>query len=112
MVITFLESYYKAGLKEYSFAYKNSSEALRANLENILEFLNKTPLAVLGSDTRSPEIITYSDILRYIKQSVYKPIKYFLKLADVLTNISLRDGSLLIDIKHAEEVLIYLIENR
>lgn len=112
VVTNFLESCQKAGPEKCSFANGNSSEPLRAKMENSLEFLNKTPLVVPGSDTRGPEIITYSDVMRYIKLSVYRPIESFPKLADVLSAVSLGDGSLLADIKHAGQASICPVENR
>jgi hypothetical protein len=49
-----------------------------ASLANILDSLNNTPLAMQGTDTRGPDIITtYSNAMRLIKESLYNPLKYF-----------------------------------
>ncbi|KAJ5724293.1 hypothetical protein N7488_002328 [Penicillium malachiteum] len=72
-----------------------------------LESLNRTPLVV----PRGPDIITYSDVLRYIKKSVYEPLEYFPKLTDLFTGLSLGDGSILADIKNAEKISIHPIDD-
>jgi hypothetical protein len=64
-------------------------------LSKTLASLNETPLVVPGSDTRGPDIITYSDVIRTIKESVYEPLEKFSLLADVYTDVSHGNGSIL-----------------
>ncbi|KAJ6020459.1 hypothetical protein N7540_005963 [Penicillium herquei] len=105
----FFESCQQTGPTRCSFSDDGSPKDLEATLDTILESLNRTPLAVPGSDTRGPDIITYSDVLRYIKKSVYEPLEYFPVLADVFASLFLGDGSILADIKHVDKISIHQI---
>ncbi|KAJ5703353.1 hypothetical protein N7493_011742 [Penicillium malachiteum] len=105
------ESCQRAGPTQCSFAGDDSPKSLEATLDKNFESLNRTPLVVPGSDTRGPDIITYSDVLRYIKKSVYEPLEYFPTLADIFTGLSLGNRSVLADIKNAEKISIHPIDD-
>jgi hypothetical protein len=77
---------------------------LGANLEQLLHSLNRTPLAVPGSDTRGPDVITFSDVMRLVKESLYVPLKSFPVMADLLANVSRGDGGAFADMKNAGKV--------
>jgi hypothetical protein len=53
-----------------------------------LQLLNKTPLPVAGSDSHGPDVITYSDIMKVFKLTLYDPMKLYPQLADLLTSVS------------------------
>ena len=100
----FFETCHHAGPDRCSFSTGNGSEDLRANLEKALQFLNRIPLAVPGSDTRGPDVITYSDVMRLIKESLYVPLKSFPVLAELLADVSRGDGSAFAEMKNAGKV--------
>lgn len=100
----FFESCSQAGPEKCVFAIGNTREEMKENLDRTLESLNTTRMIVPGSDTRGPDTITYSDVMRLIKESLYDPIKYFPMLAEVLLNVSHGDGSVLADIKSGQQV--------
>jgi hypothetical protein len=102
----FFESCHQAGPERCSFSTGNTSEDLGASLETFLQSLNNTPLAVQASSTRGPDVITYSDVMRLIKESLYDPLEYFHLLADMLADISRGDGSAFADMKNADKVPI------
>lgn len=107
----FIESCRQAGPDRCSFSTGNSSEDLGANLEQVLQSLNRTPLAVPGSDMRGPDVITYSDVMRLIKESLYVPLKSFPVLADLLTGLSRGNGSAFADMKNAGKVDVCPMNN-
>ncbi|KAJ5608771.1 hypothetical protein N7528_009338 [Penicillium herquei] len=111
IMTNFFESCQQAGPTQCSFAADGSSKDLEATLDRTLESLNRILLVVPGSNARGPDIITYSDILRYIKKSVYEPLEYFQTLADIFTGLSLGNGSVLTDIKNAEKISIHPIDD-
>ncbi|KXG48153.1 uncharacterized protein PGRI_020230 [Penicillium griseofulvum] len=102
----FFEICHQAGPEKCSFAIGNNVEGMRDTLDKTLTSLNETPLAVPGSDTRGPDIITYSDLMRFIKDSVYEPLTKFPLLADVLADVSHGNGSILADLKSEHKVPI------
>jgi len=84
----FFEDCHKAGPSRCSFYSKNSPASMEGNLVATLQLLNNTPLPVAGSDSHGPDVITYSDILKVIKLTLYDPMKLFPQLADLLTSVS------------------------
>ncbi|CAG8909606.1 unnamed protein product [Penicillium egyptiacum] len=102
---------HQAGPEKCSFASDNTVEEMRGSLDKTLASLNKTPLVVPGSETRGPDIITYSDVMRIIKESVYEPLEKFPLLADVFTDVSHGNGSILADLKSADKVPICPSDN-
>jgi hypothetical protein len=89
----FFEDCSKAGPDLCSFGKGSGPSGIRDDMESILQTLNDTPLAVAGSDTHGPEVITYSDVMRLVEDTLYDPLGRFPRLADLLTDISRGNGS-------------------
>lgn len=62
--------------------------AWKGTLVATLQLLDNTPLPVAGSDSHGPDVITYSDIMKVIKVTLYDPMKLFPQLAGLLTSVS------------------------
>lgn len=89
----FFEECYEAGPVQCPYYSENGPASMQANLDATLQLLNNTPLAVAGSGSHGPDVITYSDILRVVKETVYDPLKLFPQLANLFTNVSKGSGS-------------------
>jgi hypothetical protein len=84
----FFEDCHKAGPSRCPFCSENGPASTEGNLIATLQLLNKTPLPVAGSDSHGPDVITYSDIMKVFKLTLYDPMKLFPQLADLLTSVS------------------------
>jgi len=78
---------------------KSSASDIRASVETLISELKEDPIAVPRSLTRGPEIITYSDVMQMIRYSLYKPLKLFPEVADLLSDLVYRDGTKFADFK-------------
>ncbi|KAL2816499.1 TAP-like protein-domain-containing protein [Aspergillus granulosus] len=67
-------------------------------LENVL--LNSS-MSVLPSQTRGPEVATWTDLKTVLRIAVYQPLAGFSFLADIASNLLKGDGAKLADYKHA-----------
>jgi hypothetical protein len=89
----FFEDCYKADPDRCSFYTESGPSSMRYDLESILQVLNNTPLAVPGSDSHGPDVITYSDVMRLIEDTLYDPLVRFPRLSNLLTDVSRGNGS-------------------
>lgn len=102
----FFESCQQAGPEQCSFSTGGTLSDLQMDLEDTLQSLKQTPLAVPGTETRGPDVITYSDVMRLIKDALYDPLRLFPVLADMLTDVSRGNGSAFADMKMAAKTSI------
>lgn len=66
----------------------NSSQSdIRETVESLISDIKEDPFAVPGTSTRSPEIITYSDVMRMIRPSLYSPLARFPQVARLLADL-------------------------
>ena len=72
---------------------------VKARLEAVIDSLKRGPLGVEATSYRSPDIISYSDVMKIIREALYSPIQRFPHMADLLTGISKGNGSLFADMK-------------
>ncbi|PVH78295.1 alpha/beta-hydrolase [Cadophora sp. DSE1049] len=91
---SFFASCFEAGPTSCSFYDSGGPFAMHKKLDVILARLRQTPLAVPASKFTAPQIITYSDFMRVIKDSLYRPIDRFPELADLLQDLVANDGRL------------------
>jgi pimeloyl-ACP methyl ester carboxylesterase len=81
----------------------NSGNLTAGDIEDLVETLvtdiADNPVAVTGSKTRGPEIITYSDVLELIRPSLYSPLALFPRTATLLDDIINKNGSAFADFK-------------
>lgn len=89
----FFDDCYKAGPARCSFYSENGPSSMQADLDATLRMLNNTPLAVSGSNSHGPDVITYSDVMKVIKETLYDPLNLFPQLADLLADVSNGSGS-------------------
>lgn len=102
----FFESCQQAGPEQCSFSTGGTLSDLQMDLEDTLQSLKQTPLAVPGTETRGLDVITYSDVMRLIKDALYDPLRLFPVLADMLTDVSRGNGSAFADMKMAAKASI------
>lgn len=102
----FFESCQQAGPEQCSFSTGGTLFDLQMDLEDTLQSLKQTPLAVPGTETRGLDVITYSDVMRLIKDALYDPLRLFPVLADMLTDVSRGNGSAFADMKMAAKTSI------
>lgn len=80
---------------------------MRANLETTLQLMNVTPLAVTGTNSHGPDVITYSDVMKVTKETLYDPLNLFPQLADVLTDVSNGSGNNFAAFKIRTKIPVY-----
>ncbi|KAJ6084640.1 hypothetical protein N7486_011440 [Penicillium sp. IBT 16267x] len=94
----FFEYCHEAGPESCPLALDNL-HATTEGYYNILADMASNPVAVPGSMTRRPDIITYSDVHAMVFQSLYKPMTLFPTMARLLADLSQRNGSTFADFK-------------
>jgi len=102
----FFEQCYKAGPKHCSYYSTEGPAKIQAHLESTLQTLNSTPLSVAGSDSHGPDVITYSDVMKVIKETLYTPLKLFPQLSDLLADISSGNGSKFAEFKTRDPAIV------
>ncbi|KAL3417490.1 hypothetical protein PVAG01_10500 [Phlyctema vagabunda] len=73
-----------------------TAEMLRKKFDSILAELINQPISVLPNSEKDfsiPDIITSSDLLRYIHRSLYSPLKLWPDLAKILHELQHRNGT-------------------
>jgi pimeloyl-ACP methyl ester carboxylesterase len=77
-----------AGPENCSLNTGDSSPAdIRDSVESLVSDIKENPVSVAGSANRSPEVITYGDVMRMIRPSLYKPLANFPQVAELLTDL-------------------------
>ncbi len=102
----FFEQCYKAGPKHCSYYSSEGPAKIQAHLESTLQTLNNTPLSVAGSDSHGPDIITYSDVMKVIKETLYTPLELFPQFSDLLADISSGNGSKFAEFKTRDPAIV------
>lgn len=77
-----------------------SPEDIKTRVDELIESLKTNPVAVPGSATRPPDIITYTDVKTTIKTAIYQPVQLFGLLAGFLADLSQNNGSSFADFKY------------
>ena len=95
---TFFEYCFEAGLESCAFA-SEALEEIATRFQTILSGLKENPVAVPPSETRGPEIITYSDIHKFTMASLYSPMDIFPPLAQILADLAEGNGTSAADFK-------------
>ena len=75
-------------------SYHNES-SLRGWFDGLLSSLKKSPVIVPATNQHSADIITLSDVLCEIKESVYCPVQKYPYLGDILLNLQEGNGTIL-----------------
>ncbi|KAL4972940.1 TAP-like protein-domain-containing protein [Aspergillus desertorum] len=75
--------------------------AIRKTYEELESSLYNSSMAVLPSEIRGPEVVTWSDLKTVLRISIYQPLAGFTYLAGIAGDLLKEDGSKLADFKHA-----------
>ena len=83
----------KAGPEKCALYTEGGQQAITDNFEIIVNSLYHSPVGVAAAGSMAPDLITYSDMMEKIGQAVYEPIEYFPKIANLLQDLSNRNGT-------------------
>ncbi|KAK4445327.1 TAP-like protein-domain-containing protein [Podospora aff. communis PSN243] len=98
---TFFEYCSESGPEKCPFYIPGGTEAIKIRYHLLLSSLRVNPVAVPASGLRGPDVITESDVMFEVKESLYCPIQKFPQLAKELAELDQGDGSLLARIKQS-----------
>lgn len=84
---------YHAGPNKCHLFSEKGPQHIQSWLDDIITFSKNTTKSVLS--THGPEIVTYSDVQKIIRDSLYEPFKAFDGLARALHNLAYGDGSII-----------------
>lgn len=88
-----------AGPKKCAFNFGTSDPAdIKKSFELLISDIKEDPIAVPGTSTRGPEIITYSDVMEFVRLALYRPRTQFPILASILADLK-GNGSATADFK-------------
>ncbi|KAJ5619144.1 hypothetical protein N7510_003128 [Penicillium lagena] len=84
---------YQAGPDKCHLFSEKGPRYIQSWLDDIVAFARNTTKSVLSA--HGPEIVTYSDVQKVIRDSLYEPFKEFEGLARALYNLANGDGSII-----------------
>ncbi|KAJ5216331.1 uncharacterized protein N7498_002738 [Penicillium cinerascens] len=84
---------YQAGPDKCDLFSEKGPRYIQSSLDDIVAFARNTTKSVLSA--HGPEIVTYSDVQKIIRDSLYEPFKEFDGLARALNNLANGDGSII-----------------
>ena len=93
----------KAGPEKCALYTQGGSQAIRKRFEDTVDSLYKNPLGVPASGSIAPDLITYSDMMRVIREAFYSPVQLFPNLASLLNDTSKRNGTSFAIVKQAPQ---------
>lgn len=93
---------YEAGPEECSFFVSGGPGEIKEAYQDLLQDIFDHPRGVPSSAIRGPDVITWSDVKSMIRLGMYLPLVFMPMAADLLTDISMGNGSLFADFKHVE----------
>ena len=97
---------HQAGTSNCSLAREKSTPtSIGEAVDALLTGLKEEPLAVPGAGSRSPEIITYSDVMQMIRFVLYKPLAKFPQMADLLSDVIYGNGTAFAEFKQSSHRL-------
>jgi pimeloyl-ACP methyl ester carboxylesterase len=98
----FFEECHRVGRHKCAIYSATGAQGSQELLENVLEGLRVTPIPVTATRSLAPDLITYSDLMALIRDALYKPRELFKQLADVVSALSVGNGTLLAERKQKE----------
>lgn len=99
---------YQAGPDKCHLFSEKGPRYIPSSLDDIVAFAKNTTKSVLSS--HGPEIVTYSDVQKVIRDSLYEPFKAFEGLARALYNLANGDGSIIANRKQTSSPQNILFE--
>ncbi len=90
-----------AGPEKCALYTGGGGQAISKKFEDTVESLYQNPIGVPASGSTAPDLVTYSDIMMVIRQALYGPIQFFPNLANLLNDLSHRNGTSLATVKQA-----------
>ncbi len=90
-----------AGPEKCALYTRGGAQAISKKFEDTVEYLYQNPIGVPASGSTAPDLVIYSDIMMVIRQALYGPIQFFPNLANLLNDLSHRNGTSLATAKQA-----------
>lgn len=93
----------KAGPEKCALYTEGGGQAISKKFEDTVDSLYNNPIGVPASGSIAPDLITYSDMMRVIREAFYSPIQLFPNLANLLNDTSKRNGTSFAIVKQAPQ---------
>ena len=91
----------QSGSNHCPFYADKDPQSIKLRYYEMLSSLKHNPIMVPASNTRSPDVITMADIMFQVKEAVYCPLQKYPPLAQLMADLSRKNGSSLADVKQA-----------
>ena len=98
----FFEQCHAAGPKDCELFSIDGSEGSRRIFNKVMKDLEAAPLPVPETGNYGPDIVTYSDVREYIRNTMYNPQRYFKNLARLIVALSKGNGTELASRKQSQ----------
>jgi hypothetical protein len=94
-----MDQCYQAGPELCDLWSSSGPEASRKIYNNVLQELAKNPVPVPAVGKYGPDLITWTDAMFYVKDTLYEPMEYFKGLARIMNALSKGNGTELAALK-------------
>jgi len=98
---TFFEYCSESGSRKCPFHADKDPQSIKRRYYELLSSLKEDPISVPASSTRTPDVITSSDVRFEAKEALYCPLQKYPPFAQQLVDLWHKNGSLLADVKQA-----------
>ncbi|KAF2761837.1 proteinase [Pseudovirgaria hyperparasitica] len=92
----------EAGPEDCPMYVEGGSDAIMASYDRLLRDIWFDPLPVPASLTRGPDVITWSDMISFMRMAIYQPLAESKFVADVFGALAKGNGSAFADWKQSE----------
>lgn len=81
--------------------YESNVSAIINKVDNLMSSLKVSPIGLPASTNRGPEIITHTEVLSFVRDRLYSPLRDFHFVATLLQDLAVGNGSVFADYKVA-----------
>ncbi|CAD0107862.1 unnamed protein product [Aureobasidium uvarum] len=100
---TFAEYCWKGGPENCALYHEDGLDSIAQRFSNITKSLLQNPIGVPGTNVSSPDLITHSDLQKFLGHALYGPLYMFSPLAIVMAEIEHGKGNILAKTKRATD---------
>ena len=93
---------YDGGIEHCAIWHEDGPAVIAQNVQKTIADLNEDAISVPATDSHGPAVVTYNDVRRLFREIVYWPVRDFPLTAEILHDLSERNGTSLASWVHEQ----------